>query len=288
MLAEIHTLHRSEHYQVTDFRCHCDVCSVSQEEYNDAFCISFIRKGFFEYRTFKRNSEVFAGRVHLSKPGYEHTTRHIDQQPDITTTIEFTASFFENVKLHYKEAAWFLNNNDIHSMVIQCSVGAELLQHRLLAALTNKGYDSLKIDELVFAILDHVMGIAGNVHELPVLPESLVKHHLGTVESAKEYILKHFREDISLQQLATHCHVSPFHFSRIFRSVLQTSPHKYLTEVRLHHGQLMVDTTNKPIADIAFECGFSSAEHFTTAYKKMFGAPPSMHYSRILKVHNAQ
>jgi AraC family transcriptional regulator len=277
MLADIHILHRSEHYQVVDFRCHCDVCSVSQAEYNHAFCISFIRKGFFEYRTFRRNSEVYAGRLHISKPGYEHTTRHIDQQPDLTTTIEFTASFFEHIRAHYQEAAWFLNNNDIHSLVMQCSVATELLQQRLLSVLQNKGQDRLKIDELVFAILEHVIDIAGNVPELPTLPESLIKHHLGTIERAREYILQHFREDISLEQLATHCHVSPFHFTRIFKSVLLTSPHKYLSEVRLHHGRLLVETTNAPVTDIAFDCGFSSAEHFTTAYKKMFGQPPSVH-----------
>lgn len=284
MLADIHILHQSEHYHVTDFRCHCNVCSVSQEEYNEAFCISFIRKGFFEYRTFRRNNEVYAGRIHLSKPGYEHTTRHIDQQPDITTTIEFTASFFEHIREHYKEAAWFLGNNDIHSLVMQCGVATELLQNRLLATLNNKSHDGLKIDELVFAILDHVMGIAGNVHELPTLPESLVQHHLGTIEQAREYILQHFKEDISLEQLATHCHVSPFHFSRIFKSVLQTSPHKYLSQVRLHHGQLLVETTSTPVIDIAFECGFSSAEHFATAYKQMFGHPPSAHRASLARI----
>lgn len=277
MLADVHILHRSEHYQVTDFRCHCDVCSVSQIEYNESFCVSFIRKGFFEYRVFRRNNEVYTGRIHVSKPGYEHTTRHIDKQPDVGTIIEFTASFFEHISAHYKEASWFLRNNDIHALVLQCGPGAELLSRRLFAAVQNKGYDSLKIDELVFSILDHVMGIAGNVQELPVLAESLLNHHLGTVERAKEYILQHFREDISLQQLATHCHVSPFYFSRIFKSVLRISPHKYLNEIRLHHARLMVETTNMPVADVAFECGFSSAEHFATAYRKLFGAPPSAH-----------
>lgn len=276
MLADVHILHRAAHYVIEDFHCHCDVCSVSRPEYNESFCISFIRKGFFEYRTFKRNNEVFAGRIHLSKPGYEHTTRHIEQQPDITLTIEFTADFFEHISGHYKAAGWFLRNNDIHSMVMQCSAATELLHRRLLTALQSE-HDHLTIDELVFDILDRVMGIAANERELPALPENLVKYHLVTIESAKEYMLQHFREDISLEQLAMHCHVSPFHFSRIFKSVLQTSPHKYLNELRLHHGQLLVTTTNKPVADIAFDCGFSSAEHFTTAYKKMFGQPPSVH-----------
>jgi AraC-like DNA-binding protein len=281
MLADIHLLHRSEHYQVVDFHCHCDVCSVSQIEFNESFCISFIRRGFFEYRTFRKDNEVYAGRIHLSKPGYEHTTRHIDDQPDLTTTVEFTGAFFEHIRDHYKEASWFLRNNDIHALVMHCSPATEILQHRLLQALNSEGQDNLKIDELVFGMLDHVMGIACNAVELPYLADNLKKYHLTTIERARDYILQHFKEDISLQQLATHCHVSPFHFSRVFKSVLQTSPYKYLNEIRLHHAQLMLSTSGLPIGDVAFECGFGSIEHFSTAYKKQFGSAPSAYRKQL-------
>jgi AraC family transcriptional regulator len=275
MLADIRILHSSDVYRITEYRCHCDVCSVSEREYSDAFCISFITKGFFEYQVYRRNNEVYAGRLHLSKPGYEHTTRHIDNQPDITNVLEFTAAFFEEIKLNYPEAGWFLNNNDIHAIVMQCSPKLELMRHHLAQLLAAKRKNSLQIDELVFSMLDNIMGVAGNIPELPQLPDSLKQYHLTTIEAAKEYILQHFREDISLQQLAKHCHVSPFHFSRIFKSMLHVPPHKYLNEIRLHHASVLLRTTNRPVSDIAFECGFGSVEHFAMAYKKMFGVSSS-------------
>ena len=76
-MADIHIMHQSDFYRVEDFKCHCDVCSVTDPEYNKSFSLSFIRKGFFEYQTFKRKDEVHVGRMLISKPGFDHVTRHI-------------------------------------------------------------------------------------------------------------------------------------------------------------------------------------------------------------------
>jgi transcriptional regulator GlxA family with amidase domain len=37
----------------------------------------------------------------------------------------------------------------------------------------------------------------------------------------------------------------------------------------------MIFTTDTTIADIATECGFADQAHFTRAYKKIYGTPPS-------------
>ena len=114
LLADIHILHRSDFYRINDFRCHCDFCSLSEPEYNSSFYINFIRKGFFEYRTFRREDELHVGRMLITKPGYEHVTRHIDDQPDMTTGFEFRIDFFRLLQDRYAtQAGWFLNNNDI-------------------------------------------------------------------------------------------------------------------------------------------------------------------------------
>src|SRR5215813_12820248 len=108
MLADVHILYQSDFYKITDFKCYCDLCSVSAVEYNESLCLSFIRKGFFGYKTFRRNEEVHAGRILISKPGYEHVATHIDGQPDITTVFEFTADFFKHIQEQYDQGAWFL------------------------------------------------------------------------------------------------------------------------------------------------------------------------------------
>ena len=284
MLADIKILHRSDFYRVVDYKCHCNVCSLSNAEYNDSFCMSFIRKGFFEYRTFKRDHEVHVGRVLLSKPEYEHITKHIDNQPDITTVFEFKLSFFHSICKQYKKTAgWFLLNNDIHSLLLSSNPELEYLHYTILQKINSGTVNNLEMDELVMELLEKIFGVIGSEEEPANIGDSLIRHHLLTAESAKEYILTHFSDNISLQQIAQHCFVSPFHFSRIFKTILQISPHQYLAEVRLNHAKVLLGTTDKPITDIAFHCGFNSIEHFATAFRQRYKISPTSHRILVLK-----
>jgi len=281
MLADIHILHASDFYQIVNFKCLCDVCSITQPEYNTSFCLSFIRKGFFEYRVFNGNQEAHVGRILISKPGYEHTTRHIDHQPDVTTVFEFKKDLLETLKEYYTDCRWFLKNNDIHSILLNCGVEVDYIHHRILKLVQSKKVTSLQIDEMVIYLLDRVMNILGKSHHIFSIPDNLKKYHLLTIETAQEFIHRSFSENISLQQFAQHCHVSPFHFSRIFKTVLSMSPHQYLLGVRLQHAKILIATTEKTISDIAFECGFSSLEYFATAYKQQFKVSPTQYRKEL-------
>jgi len=280
MLADIHILHASDFYQIVDFKCLCDVCSITQPEYNRSLCLSFIRKGFFEYRVFNGNQEAHVGRILISKPGYEHTTRHIDNQPDVTTVFEFKKDFLETLKEYYVDSSWFLKNNDIHSILLNCSVEDDYLHHHILQLVQGKKASNLYIDEMVIYLLDKVMTTISNSPVLSI-PDNLKKYHLLTIEAAKEFIHKYFSENISLQQLAQHCHTSPFHFSRIFKMVLNMSPHQYLLGIRLQHAKMLITSSEKSIGDIAFECGFNSLEHFATAYRQHFKISPTKYRQEL-------
>ena len=276
-LADIHILHQSDFYRIEDFKCHCMVCSVTNPEYNNSFTLSFIRKGFFEYRTFRRNDELHVGRLLISKPGYEHTTKHIDNQPDIVTIFDFRRSFFEEtiLDIYGNRLPWILKNNDIHSIMVNATPELEYIHYRIYQKITSQKYDSLEIDELVIVLLEKVMAVLGFAETPANIPGKFKEYHLSTIETARDYILSHFKETISLNQLAAYCHISPFHFSRIFKTVTGKSPHQYLNSVRLTHAKVLVTESNSPVSDIAYECGFNSPEHFVTAFKQFHKINPS-------------
>ena len=275
MLADVHILHQSDFYKIKDFKCHCDVCSVSDPEYNESLCLSFIRKGFFGYQTFRRKEEVHAGRILISKPGFEHIASHIDDQPDTTTVFEFSVEFFKRIQEQYTAAAWFLKNNDIHSLLLQSNPELDYLHNLIWKRIEKKNASNLQIDEMVIEILEKTIDIITHSRDVPIIGDSLKQYHLGTVENARSFMLENFNQNISLQQLATHCLVSPFHFSRIFKAIMNVSPHQYLTQVRLNHAKILLSSTDQSVTDIAFACGFNSVEHFATAYRYRYHASPS-------------
>jgi AraC-like DNA-binding protein len=281
MLADVHLLHRSDFYRIADFKCHCDICSVSNPEYNESLSLSFIRKGFFGYQTFRRKEEVHAGRVLISKPGYEHIATHIDGQPDVTTVFEFTTDFFREIRELYIQAAWFLKNNYIHSLLLQSNPELDYLHNNIWKKLEKRNAANLQTDEMVMELLERVINILTNSKPVPTIADSLKQFHLGTVESARAYIFENFSNNISLQQLSRHCLVSPFHFSRIFKTIMNISPHQYLAEVRLNHAKVLLSTTDQSVTDVAFACGFNSVEHFATAYRQRFTMNPAT-YRKLL------
>lgn len=274
--AEIHILHTSDFYQVRDYKCNCTECHKSGVEYCNSFNLAFVRSGYFEFEVFRENLEVHVGRLLVSKPGSEHRARHIDDQPDICSVIDFKKDFYQSLQDHYRyEVPWFFENNDIHSLLLKCTPEIDYL-HNAILRLTKPGSGlQLQIDDLVLRVLDRVMRSLGKVNDLAPVPASIRKFHLSTVEKAKNYLLANFDQNIGLQQLADHCCVSVFHFSRIFKAVLKVTPHQYLSDIRLNHAKVLLENTKYPVTQIAIQCGYNSVEHFATAYKQRFESTPS-------------
>ena len=100
---------------------------------------------------------------------------------------------------------------------------------------------------------------------------------MSTIERAKLYLQDHFTEDISLQEVASHCNVSPFHFGRTFKKFTNYSPHQYLLTIRLKHAELLLRNTTRPILDICFLSGFNSLEHFVTMFKQRYHVSPTQY-----------
>lgn len=88
------------------------------------------------------------------------------------------------------------------------------------------------------------------------------------------YIEKYYSEDISLEALAASANVSKSECLRCFKSTLQTSPYKYITEYRLSAAAKLLINTDKPITEIAFDVGFHHLSHFGKLFREKTGMSP--------------
>lgn len=273
MQAAVHLLHQSDFYQIRNFECTCMECSVSKVEHCKQFSICFARSGFYAQEVFRKSLEMHIGRLLVSKPDIEYVIRHIDNQPDVCTSFNFSDAFYEKVKEHFKEEAkWFFSNPDLQSLLLTSHSDIEFIHQRILTQARQGS--SLEMDDLVVQLVEKVMLTMGNKPRVEQVSESLKRHHLSTVEKARDFLFENFTKNIGLQQLAEHCCVSVFHFSRIFKSVMNASPHHYLLGLRLNHAKLALQSTTLTVTEIAFQSGFNSLEHFTAAYRQQFGITP--------------
>ncbi len=94
------------------------------------------------------------------------------------------------------------------------------------------------------------------------------------IANAKDYIDKHYMDDISLDELAELSSLSPYHFIREFSKYMGKTPNKYLNERRIQESKSLLRSTNLSMLDIANEIGFSSSSYFTQRFKALEGITP--------------
>ena len=99
---------------------------------------------------------------------------------------------------------------------------------------------------------------------------------------AKQYIDLNFAEDISLDNLAARAFMSKFYFSRYFKSMYGSTPHQYLTSVRMENARKQL-RSGKPITEVCISVGFNSFTSFTALFKKNTGVTPSTFKNNFIK-----
>lgn len=106
--------------------------------------------------------------------------------------------------------------------------------------------------------------------------------HLPRIQSVINYIRSEPGADLSIPTLAKRAAISVPHFFRIFMDSTGTSPHQYILETRLEFARRLLAQSRFPISHIAEQCGFSSASHFTTTFRRHHSVTPAKYRRNIL------
>jgi AraC family transcriptional regulator len=88
------------------------------------------------------------------------------------------------------------------------------------------------------------------------------------------HIQAHLDGDLSLDELARRAGLSRFHFHRSFRAAVGETIRAYAHRLRLERAAYRLLVHRDTILDIALDCGFTSHETFTRAFRRRFGTSP--------------
>ncbi len=104
----------------------------------------------------------------------------------------------------------------------------------------------------------------------------------GIVDKAREYVLQHLDEKISLADVADYACVSPGYMSKSFNRVMGMSLVDYINQKKVDKAkEIMAENENCSIADIAISLGFSNIYYFSKVFRKVEGIPPTEYIKNL-------
>jgi AraC family transcriptional regulator len=102
------------------------------------------------------------------------------------------------------------------------------------------------------------------------------------IERLRDYIVARLCERILVADLAQQVGLSPNHFAASFTKQTGRTPHRFVLAVRLERAAALLSQSSLTLAQIAHDCGFSSQQHLSNAFRQHMDTTPSRYRSRAL------
>ncbi|MGL5435663.1 MAG: response regulator transcription factor [Lachnospiraceae bacterium] len=104
----------------------------------------------------------------------------------------------------------------------------------------------------------------------------------STVSRIKKYIKSHIDTELSRGQIAAEFFMSTDYVSRLFRQESGKQMSEYITEVRMEEARYLLETSNLPVGEVAYQAGYNDLAYFSKVFRSRNGMTPAQ-YRRIEK-----
>jgi YesN/AraC family two-component response regulator len=107
----------------------------------------------------------------------------------------------------------------------------------------------------------------------------------GRVSKLMQFIQDNFRTEITLEQAGSVANLQMHSFCRFFKQLTHHTFSDFLNEVRIGFACKLLQQTDLPVTQVAYECGYSNISYFNRTFKKIQGISPR-DYRQKLMVEN--
>ena len=236
-------------------------------------------EGTAEWVTDAGRFELSPGMLLVVNDGEDYSIEVDALQPVETFCVFFAKGFVEDAFRSATTPSDSLLDREAEPSVVfheRLHFGGELLE-AMAAAYARIDSDSA-LDASMYALGRTIVrascDIEARVGGLPALRASTRAELARRIGRAIELMHGAFAQPLSVEELARHACLSPFHFHRLFVAFTGETPHRYLRRLRLDRARALLRSGTVSVTDAAQACGFDSPTSFSTAFARQFGAPP--------------
>ena len=254
LLSNSRTLARGDGWSVADVVCTAGPDDRPFEERHAYDTIALVTGGTFQYRSAAGHALMTPGSLMLCNHGRSYECGHEHGRGDRCVAFWYERDFFARIGGRPFKASHLPPLKPLSRLVAR------------VAAMTS----DTPWDEIAFDIASMAIKIEGSASgDRDRTPPNATARVTRVVRA----IDKHFDATLTLEKLARHAGLSPYHFLRTFRRVTGLTPHQYLLRKRLREAAIRLRRSGK-IIDVALDCGFGDVSNFNRAFRREFGVTP--------------
>jgi len=257
------------------------VVSDPAETERATYQMVFVLKG--NLRFLKKKENICFGKIgthqhNLCKVSYNSTKLILEDRDDEVICINLSEHFLKRYlpENHYVHTHFNSGEESVmlSSVNMQLTPDISSILLRLSNSHSTNAYEQLLLESRVIEL----MALQMSQYEHLQLNESSVsvkKEEEERMYEARNILVNHSGEQLSLRSLAHMVGTNEFNLKRDFKAVFGMTVYKYLGQYKMEQAKAMMVSTDISIAEISKKIGYKHATHFTNAFKKYFGYLPN-------------
>jgi AraC-like DNA-binding protein len=108
----------------------------------------------------------------------------------------------------------------------------------------------------------------------PAYSPSLKARDISRLDEVLAWLRRHRADPVTLEQAATVAKMSPKSFCRFFKANTGKTLVEYLHELRVGEACRQLLETDRPVSEIALDCGFNNLSNFNRRFRELKGMTP--------------
>ncbi len=133
--------------------------------------------------------------------------------------------------------------------------------------ISKKAYLEAKIVELLITVLNEVSTIECGKDLVP-------KDDYSSILKIDAYIKSNLKKTLTITTLSNIAGLNTSKLKKEFKLVFGTTIFKYITELRMAKAKDLIANRGFTVSEASYEVGYKNPQHFTAAFKRMFGYLP--------------
>jgi AraC-like DNA-binding protein len=197
------------------------------------------------------------------------------KEPDIREiTIQFSPQLLDSGLLGRNQFASLRSLFERARMGLVFSMPAIMRVYCLLDTLASKEEHFEQFLDMLKILYELSLDTGARTLASQSFAKAVPDRESRRISKVKDYIARHYREDIKLDDLAAQVAMAPSAFSRFFKQRTGRGPLDYIIDVRLGAAARMLVDTTTSVSEICYACGFNNLSNFNRTFKARRGYTP--------------